>query len=178
VFFSAIGFSHLPLGKLVSRIKYKLGIEQTTGENMMTTDAATIAEEIPEVNLPSGVALSKQADANYVKGRRDWMTYRELGVTEASGGRIRAQVTSSSQSLSEPTGWHVHHCEGQFVYILDGWLDLEFAGGNVVRLATGDSLYIPGGTPHNEIQTADAFQLVEISVPADMGTEACDPPIA
>jgi mannose-6-phosphate isomerase-like protein (cupin superfamily) len=174
----AVGFSPLPSGKLVSRIKFKLGIGQTHGENMTMTDAATIAEEVPEVNLPSGVALAKQAGATYVKGRRDWMTYRELGVTEASGGRIRAQVTSSSQSLSEPTGWHVHHCEGQFVYILDGWLDLEFAGGNVVRLAAGDSLYIPGGTPHNEIQTADAFQLVEISVPADMGTEACDPPSA
>ena len=144
----------------------------------MTTDAATIAEEMPEMTLPSGVALAKQADATFVKGRRDWMKYRELGVTEASDGRIRVQVTSSSQALSEPTGWHVHHCEGQFVYILDGWLDLEFAGGNVVRLAAGDSLYIPGGTPHNEIKTADAFQLVEISVPADMGTEICDPPNA
>jgi uncharacterized protein YjlB len=91
---------------------------------------------------------------------------------------MRAQVTSSSQSLSQLTGWHIHHCEGQFVYILDGWLDLEFAGGNVVRLATGDSLYIPGGTPHNEIQTADAFPLVEISAPVDMGTEACGPPNA
>ena len=154
------------------------GIEATHEETKMTTNTAPIAEATAEMNLPSGVALSKQADATYVKGRREWMKYRELGVTKASGGRIRAQVTSSSQSLSEPTGWHIHHCEGQFVYMLDGWLDLEFAGGTVVRLSAGDSLYIPGGTPHNEVQTADAFQLVEISVPADMGTEPCDPPAA
>ncbi len=144
----------------------------------MTTDTATVIEKPAETKLPSGVALAKKDDAIYVEGRRDWMKYRELGLTEASGGRIRAQVTSSSQALSEPTGWHVHRCEGQFVYMLDGWVDLEFAGGNVVRLAEGDSLYIPGGTPHNEIQTADSFQLVEISVPANMGTEACDPPTA
>jgi len=41
---------------------------------------------------------------------------------------------------------------------------------------TGDSVYIPGNTPHNEIATSDTFELVEISVPADMGTEPCDPP--
>ncbi len=142
----------------------------------MATGAASVSEEPREAKLPAGVALAKQDSAIYVKGRREWMKYRELGLTEASGGRIRAQVTSSSQGLSEPTGWHVHHCEGQFVYMLGGWVDLEFAGGEVVRLGQGDSLYIPGGTPHNEIGSADAFELVEISLPAEMGTEACDPP--
>ena len=144
----------------------------------MTTGAARVSEQPTETKLPGGVALAKKDDAVYVKGRRDWMKYRELGLTEASGGRIRAQVTSASQSLSEPTGWHIHLCEGQFVYMLAGWVELEFAGGNVVRLAEGDSLYIPGGTPHNEIRTSESFELVELSVPADMGTEACDPPTA
>lgn len=104
------------------------------------------------------------------------MKYRELGVTEASNGRIRAQITSSSKSLSEPTGWHIHLCEGQFVYILNGWVDLEFAGGKIIRIGEGDSMYIPGGTPHNEIATSDSFELVEVSVPADMGTESCNAP--
>ena len=31
-----------------------------------------------------------------VPGRRDFLQYRELGVTKASGGRIRAQVTSAT----------------------------------------------------------------------------------
>ena len=39
-----------------------------------------------------------------VPGRRDFLQYRELGVTKASNGRIRAQVTSASQGLSEETG--------------------------------------------------------------------------
>jgi hypothetical protein len=34
---------------------------------------------------------------------------------------------------------------------------------------------IPGGLPHQEIATSDDLELVEVSVPAEMGTEACDP---
>ncbi len=122
-----------------------------------------------------GVAVAKASHPKMVPGRRDFMQYRELGVTEASEGKIRAQVTSSSQGLSEPTGWHVHICEGQFVYMMSGWVDLEFEDGKV-RIEAGDSIYIPGGTPHNETATSDNFDLVEVSVPADMGTKPCDPP--
>ena len=133
-----------------------------------------------EASIPvedaNGIALAKADDPVMVPGRRDWMQYRELGVTAASGGKIRAQVTSATQGLSAPTGWHIHHCEGQFVYMLNGWVDLEFAGGRVERISAGDSMYIPGYTPHNELATSDKFELVEVSIPADMGTEACDAP--
>ena len=138
--------------------------------------ATAVAEKPAAMEIGGGVMVAKQDEAMYVKGRRDWMKYRELGVTQGSAGRIRAQVTSSSQGLSEPTGWHVHLCEGQLVYMLSGWVDLEFAGGKVVRVDEGDSIYIPGNTPHNEIATSDSFELLEVSVPADMGTEPCDPP--
>jgi mannose-6-phosphate isomerase-like protein (cupin superfamily) len=60
--------------------------------------------------------------------------------------------------------------------MLNGWVDLVFADGEKIRIETGDSLYIPGGMPHNEIATSDKFELIEVSVPADMGTESCPPP--
>ena len=108
-------------------------------------------------------------------GRREFLTYRDLGITAASGGRIRAQITSAKTGLTRPTGWHTHICEGQIVYMLSGWIDLSFED-QTIRIEEGDSLYIPGGIPHNEIATSDTFDLIEISVPADMGTEPCDPP--
>lgn len=37
------------------------------------------------------------------------------------------------------------------------------------------SVMIPGGLPHQEIATSDDLELVEVSVPAEMGTKACDP---
>jgi hypothetical protein len=34
---------------------------------------------------------------------------------------------------------------------------------------------IPRGLPHQEIATSDDLELVEVLVPAEMGTEPCDP---
>ena len=80
------------------------------------------------------VAVADQANAKYVPGRRAFFKYRDLGVTEATRGRMRAQVTSAERGMSEPTGWHYHVCE-----------------------------------------IAD-MELVEVSLPAEMGTVACDAP--
>ena len=122
------------------------------------------------------IAIAKADNPVMVPGRRDFLKYRELGVTKTSEGKIRAQITSASEGLSEETGWHVHLCEGQFVYMLNGWVDLEFAGWRVERIGPGDSVYIPGNTPHNETATSDSFELLEVSIPADMGTEPCEAP--
>ena len=78
------------------------------------------AERNPAMKL----AISTSADAKFVEGRRAFFKYRDLGVKDASGGRMRAQLTSSEAGLSEPTGWHYHECEMQFVYILQGWVDV------------------------------------------------------
>ena len=122
------------------------------------------------------VVVARASDPEMVQGRREFFSYRELGVTKATDGKMRAQVTIATQGLSEETGWHVHLCDGQFVYILEGWVDLEFAGGRKERIVAGDSIFIPGETPHNETATSDEFQILEVSIPADMGTEPCEKP--
>lgn len=137
----------------------------------MTNETATA-----EKPATAGYAVARKSAPNFVKGRRDFFKYVDLGVTDASGGAMRVQRTSATDGLSEETGWHYHKCEGQFVYMLEGWLELQFADGETVRLEEGDSVYINGYAPHNEIRTSDKFDLLEFSVPADMGTEPCDPP--
>ncbi len=122
------------------------------------------------------VAVSSAKEPRFVEGRRAFFKYRDLGVTDGTGGRMRAQITSASAGMTRPTGWHRHLCDMQFVYVLDGWLELEFADRGTVHLQEGDSVMIPGGTPHNEIRTSDVFELLEISVPAQMGTEPCEAP--
>ena len=140
----------------------------------MTSRTAAKAETAE----PREYAVARKSDPKFVKGRRQFFKYVDLGVTDASQGHMRVQKTSATAGLSEPTGWHFHKCEGQFVYMLEGWLELEFADGETVHLEAGDSVYIPGFLPHNEISTSDAFELLEFSVPAEMGTEVCDPPTA
>ena len=130
---------------------------------------------MPRTEAGPQVAISAAADPVLVAGRRAFFTYRDLGVSGASAGRMRAQLTVAKDGMTEATGWHVHLCEGQFVYMLSGWVELEFAD-RKVRLQAGDSAYIPGHTPHNEVGASANFELLEISVPAEMGTRPCDPP--
>ena len=114
--------------------------------------------------------------APFVPGRREFFKYRDLGVGDATHGAMRAQVMSAITGMTEPTGWHYHVCEGQFVYALKGWVDLEFETGETIHLKAGESLFIPGGMRHNEISTSDDLEILEVSVPAEMGTVPCDPP--
>ena len=114
--------------------------------------------------------------APFVPGRREFFKYRDLGVTDATNGEMRAQVMSAITGMTEPTGWHYPVCEGQFVYALKGWVDLEFETGETIHLQAGESLFIPGGMRHNEISTSDDLEILEVSMPAEMGTVPCDRP--
>jgi quercetin dioxygenase-like cupin family protein len=127
-------------------------------------------------NANGTLAYAPASNPVYKPGRREFFKYRDLGVTDATGGKMRAQITSATQGLGRPTGWHYHVCEHQLVYMLKGWVDLEFEDGRKIRLQPGDSLMIPGGLRHNETGTADELELLEVSVPAEMKTVVCDPP--
>ncbi len=122
------------------------------------------------------VAHARASEPVLVKGRRDFFKYRDLGVADASAGALRAQVMSSSQGMSRPTGWHFHECDGQFIYMIKGWVDLEFEDGKTIRVEEGDSLFIPGYLKHNEIRTSEAMEILEVSSPGVMSTTPCEPP--
>ena len=101
------------------------------------------------------LAHARISEPVLVKGRREFFKYRDLGVADASDGAMRAQVMMASQGMSRPTGWHYHECDGQLVYVLKGWVDLQFEDGRAIRIEEGDSLFIPGFLRHNEIRTSD-----------------------
>ncbi len=115
----------------------------------MTVEAA-LREKSVDTQPAMKLAVTSAKAPDFVKGRRDFFKYRDLGVTKA--------------------------CEGQFVYTLKGWVELEFEDGTSCRLEAGDSVFIPGGLRHNEMRTSDNLEILEVSVPADMGTVSVDPP--
>lgn len=122
------------------------------------------------------MALATAENSPLVPGRREFFKYRDLGVNSASGGQMKAQVMSAIKGMTEPTGWHYHKCDSQFVYVMKGWVDLEFEDGNRMRVKAGESLYIPGGMRHNEFGTSDDLEILEVVLPGEMGTVPCDPP--
>jgi uncharacterized cupin superfamily protein len=141
----------------------------------MASTAATL--ERPAKTEPKmKIAVTSAENPDYVEGRRSFFKYRDLGVQKASGGWMRAQVMSAINGMTQPTGWHYHVCEGQFVYTLKGFVELEFEDGTSCRLEAGDSCFIPGGIKHNELRTSDDVEIIEVCLPANMGTVPCDPP--
>lgn len=129
------------------------------------------------VSAPKGrLAHATAESAPFVPGRRDFFKYRDLGVMDASNGVLRAQTMTAIRGMTEPTGWHYHECDGQFVYVLKGWVDLEFETGDQLRINAGESLFIPGGMKHNEFGCSEDLDLLELSTPGEMGTVPCDPP--
>jgi mannose-6-phosphate isomerase-like protein (cupin superfamily) len=106
----------------------------------------------------------------YRPGRRAFFRYRDLGLEDATGGRMRAYHNTSIAGMTEPTGWHYHICEMQFVYVLKGSLTIEFEDGTVGTFAAGDSFFIPGGVRHNETYVSEDKETLEVSVPGRIET--------
>lgn len=126
----------------------------------------------PKLNQP---IIRSAENSPPVSGRRAFFKYRDLGIEEATEGGMSATVTSADHGLKS-TGWHYHVCDVQFIYMLDGWVELEFEGGLIHKLSAGESIYIPSGLKHNETRASQNFELIEIQVPAGMKTVPCDPP--
>ncbi|MGC2412333.1 MAG: cupin domain-containing protein [Stellaceae bacterium] len=136
----------------------------------MPNDVATLSK--PTTKL----AYSTAKNPVMVEGRRDFFTYRDLRAKDGSGGRMRAQLTTAKTGMTQPTGWHYHVCEDQFIYVTRGWVELEFETGEMLRLGAGDTALIPGGMKHNELRTSDDFQVLEVSTPGEIGTVTCEKP--
>src|SRR3546814_12551664 len=88
-------------------------------------------------------------------GRREFFTYRDLGLKEATNGRIGGMPMTIRKAMSQPTGWHYHTCEAQINYCLQGWADLVFEDGTEVRVKAGDCEYIQGVVVQKEVATSD-----------------------
>lgn len=147
-------------------------MDSSTEKNQSANPAADVTDVAA---LAAKLAYATPETAPLVPGRRSFFQYRDLGVTDATEGRMRAQLTIATGEMQQ-TGWHYHLCDAQFIYTVRGWVDLVFEDGRQIRVGAGESLLIPGGLKHNELAISEDFELLEVSIPAKMGTVACDPP--
>ncbi len=110
----------------------------------MAIEAETLSKETVRAQPAMKVAVTSAKAPDYVEGRRTFFKYRDLGVTKASNGWMRAQLMTAVTGMTQPTGWHYHVCEGQFVYTLKGWVELAFEDGTSCRLEAGELVLHPG----------------------------------
>ena len=55
------------------------------------------------------------------QGLRDFFLYRDLGIAEATGGKVIAQLVKANNAPEQGTGWHRHEAEFHIVIMLKGW---------------------------------------------------------
>jgi mannose-6-phosphate isomerase-like protein (cupin superfamily) len=109
-------------------------------------------------------------------GPRADSEYRDLGLADATGGRIGARHIRAVHPFENETGWHWHDMSGHFVYVLRGWIRFRYAGvADELLVRAGACLSQPGGVPHNVVGRSDDLELIEINLPARFGTWELDP---
>ncbi|MDE1949327.1 MAG: cupin domain-containing protein [Burkholderiales bacterium] len=127
---------------------------------------------LPLAEAKSRLVLTPLEDSRFHReGPRANVEYRDLGLAEASGGRISARHIRAIQPFGAETGWHWHDMTAHIVYVLKGWIEFRFDGiAESVTVAAGACLSQPAGVAHNVVGQSDDLELIEINMPADFVT--------
>jgi len=120
-----------------------------------------------------GGTLVRHAEgAEFDAGLRAFFAYRDLGMKQASGGSVSANVIRAVPGTHAEPHWHWHEVTFQMVYILKGWVRFEYADVGEVLLQPGDCVYQAPRVRHREIAHSDDLELIEITAPAEFETHA------
>ena len=80
--------------------------------------------------------------AKWTPGLREIFDYRDLGIKGGTNGDYVAHVIKANgkEQKDEVQQWHVHDCDFQFVYVLNGWAKFEYEGQGVHTIKKGDTI--------------------------------------
>ena len=115
-------------------------------------------------------AMSFHKSAEWKSGMRPYFKYRDLGIVEATKGKVLVHVIRATEASSGPGGYHTHDLEFQMNYVLRGWTRVEFEDVGEVRFEAGDSWYQPPNIKHEVLEFSEDFEVIEICMPADFPT--------
>jgi quercetin dioxygenase-like cupin family protein len=103
-------------------------------------------------------------------GLRPFFEYRDLGIKNATGGRVLAHVIRARPGVEMTPQRHHHEVQFQMVYVLKGWVRFHYEGVGEVTLRAGTCVNQPPGIKHTELGHSDDLELIEIVSPADFQT--------
>ena len=98
-------------------------------------------------------------------GYRDWLKIRDLGLSDATGGRFDAWVTRANE-MGRSTGRHYHDYDVQIMYVTRGWVRMYYEGTGEVVLRAGDFAYHPPRLVHDFMDYSADIEIFELASPA------------
>ena len=121
-----------------------------------------------------GITVSHAGDARFERGLRAFFEYRDLGIRQATQGRVEAHVIRAAAGQDFSSQPHRHDTEFQLVYVLKGWIEFEYEGQGAVRLEAGSCVYQPPGIRHRELGHSEDVEMLEVVLPAGFTTLEVD----
>lgn len=121
-----------------------------------------------------GFVASHANQAKFERGLRSFYEYRDLGIKDATKGRVDAHVIRAAAGKEFSSQPHVHKTTFQLVYILKGWIEFEYEGQGVVRLEAGSCVHQPPEIRHRELGHSEDIEMLEIVLPGNFATEEVD----
>jgi quercetin dioxygenase-like cupin family protein len=121
-----------------------------------------------------GFVVTHAKDAQFERGLRSFFEYRDLGLEQATQGRVTASVIRAAGGKEFSSQPHLHRTEFQLVYVLKGWIEFEYEGQGVVRMEAGSCVLQPPGIRHRDLGHSGDVELLEVVLPADFKTETVD----
>ena len=112
-------------------------------------------------------------------GLRDFFLYRDMGIADATGGRVICQLVKANPARppEHGTDWHLHIADFHIVIMTKGWA--RFMYGDKEHLVnTGDCVHQQPGITHYLFDYSPDMEYIEITSPADFGTRDVDGPCA
>ena len=112
----------------------------------------------------------KPADTDYAPGGlRDFFLYRDLGVAEATHGKVIAHLVKANMAPEKGTGWHRHEADFQIVIMVKGWAKFMYED-QVTLVQAGDCVHQRPGIRHYLFDYSPDMEYLEIVSPADFKT--------
>ena len=118
-----------------------------------------------------GFTVSHAGDARFERGLRAFFEYRDLGIRQATQGRVEAHVIRAAAGTDFSSQPHLHRTDFQLVYVLRGWIEFEYEGQGTVRLEAGSCVHQPPGIRHREIGHSEDVEMLEVVLPGNFTTE-------
>ena len=103
--------------------------------------------------------------------RRDYGSIRDLGIGEATGGKVHAHIIRTTKPCPEGgSGMHYHDVDFQMVMVLKGRSRVWFEGQGEVEFEEGDCWIQPPGIKHNVLYYSEDYELLELTLPENYET--------
>jgi len=111
------------------------------------------------------------------EGLRDFFLYRDLGIADATSGKVIAQLVKANLAPTRGTGWHCHEADFHIVIMLKGWARFMYEDRETL-VSAGDCVHQRPGIRHYLFDYSPDMEYLEIAAPADFTTVGTEGPCA